>query len=97
MSNGDETFDQHRPEITEQDAIEAAKAKRVVQSFNAHPISSTTGTVPALAIKWKLSNGTTETILIGHVAAHLLRMILSHLEENNWTDLAALPPGATRQ
>jgi len=76
MAIGDdkETFRKHRPQITEAEAVEAAKADRIVQSFNTHPISLPDGTIPAVAIKWKFSDGTTETVLIGPYAALILRM-----------------------
>jgi hypothetical protein len=91
-------FEQHAPEIIEADATDAAKAKRIVQSFNCQPIVvNETGTIQALAIKWKFSSGQTETILIGQYAALILRQMFSHLEENKWTELATLPPGATPQ
>jgi hypothetical protein len=88
MASRRETFERERPEITEQDTIEAATSRRVVESFNAHPISNPDGTIPALAIKWKFSNGTAETMLIGRYAAWLLRTMISHLEDNKWTQLA---------
>src|SRR5260370_8025783 len=98
MSADVDTFRRERPEITEQDAIAAGQAMCVIQSFNAHPISDPeTGIIPCVAIKWKLGNGTTETVLISHYAAGVLRMMLSHLEENNWTEMARLPPDATPQ
>jgi hypothetical protein len=97
MADPTEIFEQNLPEIAQSDAVGAAKAERIVQSFNTHPISSPNGTIPALAIKLKFSNGTTETVLIGQYAARVLRLIFSHLEENKWTELASLPPGTTPQ
>ena len=93
----EDTFERELPQIDEQDAVGAAISKRVVQSFNAHPVSNPDGTIQALAVKWKLSSGTTETVLIGRHAALILRMMFSHLEENQWTDLARFLPHATRQ
>ena len=98
MANSEaDLFEQHVPQITEADAAEAAKAKRIVQSFNCHPVVTSTGTIRALAIKWKFSSGQTEPMLIGQYAALVLRQMFSHLEENKWTELATLPPGATPQ
>ena len=76
MSNEADIFDQYHPEITEQEAIQAGQDGRIIQSFNAHPISNTDGTIPALAIKLKLANGATETVLIGHYAAVIIRMMI---------------------
>jgi hypothetical protein len=90
-------FTRERPEIAETDAINAATRQRIIQSFNAHPISNADGSYDALAIKWKLADGTTETVLIGQYAALVLRMMFSQLETNNWTELATLLPDATRQ
>jgi len=92
-----DTFTRERPDIRETDAIDAAKRGRIIQSFNAHPISKPEGGYDALAIKWKLSDGTTETMLIGQYAALVLRMMFSQLETNKWTELATLLPDATRQ
>jgi hypothetical protein len=94
MSVASETFAKNVPTITQDDAVDAAKKKRVVQSFHAHPISTERGGIDALTIKWKLGDGTTETMLIGRYAALVLRMMLSHLEDNNWTELAIIPPDA---
>ena len=80
MSNEADIFDQYHPEITEQEANRAGQDGRIIQSFNAHPISNTDGTIPALAIKLKLTNGATETVLIGHYAALIIRMMISELE-----------------
>lgn len=90
MSNEADIFDQYHPEITEQDAIQAGQDGRIIQSFNAHPISNTDGTIPALAIKLKLTNGATETVLIGHYAALIIRMMISELEASHWTELVTL-------
>jgi hypothetical protein len=95
MTGSADIFEQNYPTITEDDAIEAAKSERIVQSFNSHPINTPTGDIPALAIKFKFSNGSTETILIGHYAALVMRMMFSQLEKNSWTELASLLPGAT--
>jgi hypothetical protein len=90
MSNEADIFDQHHPEITEQETIRAGQDGRIIQSFNAHPISNTDGTIPAIAIKFKLTNGTTETVLIGHYAALIIRMMISQLEASHWTELVTL-------
>jgi hypothetical protein len=92
-----DTFIRERPQITEVDAVDAANQQRVIQSFNAHPISKPDGTYHAVVIKWKLADGTTETMLIGPYAARVLRMMFSRLEDNEWTELATLLPDATRQ
>jgi hypothetical protein len=97
MASPADIFDQNQPQIAERDAFAAAQNGRIVQSFNCHPIASPEGKISALAVKWKFSSGTTDTILIGPDAALILRMIFSHLEANKWTELAVLPPDATRQ
>jgi DNA repair exonuclease SbcCD ATPase subunit len=90
MSNEADIFDQCRPEITEQEAIEAGRDGRIIQSFDAHPISNADGTIPALAIKLTLTNGAIETVLIGQYAALIIRMMISELEASHWTELATL-------
>jgi hypothetical protein len=88
-------FTTELPDIAEADAIGAATHKRIIQSFNTHPISKPDGSYQALAIKWKLADGSTETMLIGQYAALVLRMMFSQLEQNKWTELVTLPPDAT--
>jgi hypothetical protein len=83
MSNEADIFDQYHPEITEQEANQAGQDGRIIQSFNAHPISNMNGTIRALAIKLKLTNGATETVLIGHYAALIIRMMISELEASH--------------
>jgi hypothetical protein len=46
-------------------AILTANRQRIIQSFNAHPVSNLDGTYEAIAIKWKLAaDGSTETMFI---------------------------------
>jgi hypothetical protein len=90
MSNEADIFDQYCPEITEEEAIRAGQDGRIIQSFNAHPISNTDGTIPAVAIKLKLANGATGTVLVGRYAALIIRMMISELEASHWTELATL-------
>lgn len=89
-----ETFQKEVPEISLEDAAYCAKIGRLVQSFNAHPIVTDKGKIKALAVKWKLANGSTESLVIAPYAALVLRMMLSHLEDNKWTELAIIPPDA---
>ncbi len=94
MTTPADTFTSNVPAIEQEDALNAAKAGQLVQSFNAHPILNGKGKIDALAVKWKLANGSTETMLIGSYAALVLRMMISHLEANKWTELATIPPDA---
>jgi hypothetical protein len=90
VSNEADIFDEYYPELTKQEAIQAGQDGRIIQSFNAHPISNADSTIPALAIKLKLANGTTETVLIGHYAALIVRMMISELEASHWTGSVTL-------
>jgi hypothetical protein len=102
VSDGEEktrpqVFREHRPEIVPNDAEEAARADRVVASFNANPVFDQDKKIIAIAIKWALGNGKTETILIDRYPSTILRMMFDHLEQNNWTALALVQPDATLQ
>jgi|SRR5712672_857534 len=97
MTTEADTFTRNCPDISEGDAVQAAKDGRIIQSFNAHPVSERDGTYQALAVKLKFSNGTTETVLIGRYSALVLGMLFSQLEANKWTELVTLQPGATPQ
>ncbi len=72
-------------------------SNRTVEAFNVHPIFNAEGTIPAVAVKLKLRNGSLETILIGPYVGRVLNIVFSHLEQNKWTQLALLPPDASRQ
>ena len=91
-----DTFTRERPDIGEKDAVDAAQRKRIIQSFSAHPILGRDGSYDAIAIKWKMEDGTTETMLIGHYAASVLQMLFSQIEAK-WTEPTALPPDTTRR
>ena len=58
-----ELFQEERPDISDQDAVEATKKDRVVVSLNAHPGLVQDGKIAAMAIRWKRGDGSTETIL----------------------------------
>jgi hypothetical protein len=91
-----DVFKQNRPAFEFAEAEEAAAAGRVIQSLGSHPLIGSDGKIIAMAIKRKLSSGT-ETVILGPHAASVLRMMIAHLEQNNWTELATLLPDATRQ
>jgi hypothetical protein len=92
-----EIFHENRPAMDEQDALDAARQERVVTSFNFHPVLVRDGIVAAIAIKWVLGNGNTETVLIDRFPAEILRMLFEDLNKNNWTGTILVPPDATRQ
>ena len=96
MADPAQVFEQNVPPFEYSEVEAAATAQRMIQSFKAQPLIGEGGKIIALAIKWKLSGGT-ETVILGPFAAKVLRLMLSHLEENQWTELATLPPDATRQ
>jgi hypothetical protein len=91
-----ELFEQNAPPFDFFEMEEAVRQERLVQSFMARPVIAG-GKVIAVAIKWKLANGTTETVLLAPYAALVLRTMLSHLEENKWTELATILPDAPPQ
>ena len=89
-----ELFQEDRPDISDQDAGEAAKNGRVVVSFNAHPVLDQERKIVAMAIKWKLGDDSTETILIDRYSADILMLLLERLEENDWKGTNLVPPDA---
>jgi hypothetical protein len=96
MNDPVDVFKQNRPAFEFAEVEEAASNGRMIQSFTSRPLIGSDGKIIAVAIKWKLSSGT-ETVILGPYAASVLRMMISHLEENGWTELATLLPDATRQ
>jgi hypothetical protein len=89
-------FRKNKPTFEYPEVEKAAADGRMIQSFNAQPLIGSGGKIIAVGIKWKLASGA-ETVILGPYAAQILRMMLSHLEENGWTELATLPPDATPQ
>jgi hypothetical protein len=96
MADPADVFAQNVPSFEFPEAEKAVMDGRMIQSFTAQPLIGGGGKIIALGIKWKLANST-ETVILGPYAALALRMMLSHLEENKWTELATLLPDATRQ
>jgi hypothetical protein len=92
-----ELFEQNAPPFDFSEMEEAVRQERLIQSFMARPVIASGGKIIAVAIKWKLANGTTETVLLAPYAALVLGTMLSHLEENKWTELATILPDATPQ
>jgi hypothetical protein len=92
-----EIFREQRPDLSDAEMLAAAQDNRIAASFMAQPVCLSDGTVGAIAIKWKLSNGSTETIIVDRYPATILRMLLERLDENNWTGTVLLPPDATPQ
>jgi hypothetical protein len=95
MTTPADTFTLNVPTIEQGDAVATAIAGQIVQSFNARPILNNNGTIEALLVKWKFGNGETDKLLIAPYAALMLRMIISQLEENDWTELPTIPPDLT--
>jgi hypothetical protein len=89
-----ELFQEERPDISDQDAVEATKKDRVVVSFGAHPVLVQEGKIAAMAIKWKLRDGSTETVLIDRYSADILLLLFARLEENDWKGAILVPPDA---
>jgi len=77
--------------------LEAATETRLAASFTALPVCISDGTIPAVGVKWKLGNGETQTILIDRYVATVLRMLIEHLDKNNWTGTALVLPDALPQ
>ena len=92
MTTPADTFTLNVPTIEQDDAVAAAIAGQIVQSFNATPVLNSNGTVEALLVKWKFGNGATDKMLIAPYAALVLRMIISQLEDNAWTEFTTTRP-----
>lgn len=92
-----QVFQEQRPRLTEAEMLEAAKQTRLAASFMALPVCVSDGTIPAVAVKWKLGNGNAETILIDRYVATVLRMLIDHLDKNDWTGTALILPDALPQ
>ncbi|MBV9565838.1 MAG: hypothetical protein JOY90_36100 [Bradyrhizobium sp.] len=92
-----EVFREQKPKLTEAEMIAAAQKLRIAASFDSAPVCMSDGTISCVGIKWKLGDGTTESILIDRYCATILRGLFAYLEENNWTGTALIPPDAKPQ
>ena len=80
----DEVFIQQQPRVATADLKNAAKADRIVASWNSHPAVDKNRQIMLLGIKFAFTNGKNETILIDRYAAHMLKMLLDALEKADW-------------
>ncbi len=92
-----QVYRENRPVISDDDARTAAKAGRIITSFNALPVFVEGGKIVAIAVKWKLGDGATETVLIDRYPATILQLLFDRLKENDWSGTVLIPDDATLQ
>ena len=91
-----EIFDERRPTLTEGEVAHAARADRVVVSFNALPVLTDPSHIGALGVKLSLGDGTTATVIMDPHACTTFRMIVEALDAAQWRASVSAPPDATQ-
>jgi hypothetical protein len=92
------TFEENRPTLSEEEALEAAQRKAFVSSFSAFPVADETGKVTFLAVKVVLENGDVKTALFDPFSCVALCTVIERLSKGQWMIHRTSPSsGHTRQ
>jgi hypothetical protein len=91
-----ELFDERRPNLTEAEIIEAAKAAKVIDSFNCLPVMTAPISIGALAVKFLLGDGTTTVMILDPHACATLRMTIEALDASGCRATITTPSGETQ-
>lgn len=93
----DDSFEENRPDVTEQEILEAAQRKSVVLSFGALPLAVAGREVEFLGVKLVLADGTVKTVLFDRYSCSLLCGLAGKLDEGKWLIRQSRPPGQRPQ
>ncbi len=88
-----DTFEERLPKISNADIDAAARANRVVGSWNSLPVIDKDERVISLAIKFSLLSGASETVLLDRYSATILLKALEALESVDWAHRHIAPRG----
>ncbi len=86
-SKAEKTFDEHFPDITDDDVRLAAEQKQVVLSFNTLPSSE------AVSAKFVMADGSARTIILPRYVCEIFRMMVEKLNAGDWKVYRDTPPG----
>ncbi len=86
-SKAEKTFDEHFPDITEDDVRLAAEQKQVVLSFNTLPTSE------AIIANFAIADGSTKTLIMPRHVCELFRLLVEKMNDGDWKVYRDKPPG----
>lgn len=89
----EETFDEMRPTVTDLDVETAARAGKMVASWNAFPRIGEGSRISFVAIKFALTSGAFETVILDRYGADVMRELLNELDKADWRATQSIPPG----
>ena len=77
-SKASKTFDEHFPDITEDDVRLAAEQKQMVLSFNTLPSSE------AIIAKFVIADGSTRTMILSRHVCEVFRLLIEKMNAGDW-------------
>lgn len=87
-------FDQHEPDLTE-DEIKRAKASgKIALSFKGKPVLTPEGDIGFIAVKFALANGAFVTVLMDQFSGRLLHGLIQAANQVSWKTDVVKPSGA---
>ena len=81
------TFDEHFPDITEDDVRLAAEQKQTVLSFNTLPTSE------AIIANFVIADGSTRTMIMPRYVCEVFRLLIEKMNAGDWKVYRDTPPG----
>jgi hypothetical protein len=88
-------FDEHEPALSDDEIAQAVESDRAALSLKGKPVLHATGAIQFLAVKFALTDGTFETLLLDRLAANALLALISATNQVDW-DGRAMRPGPVR-
>ncbi len=86
-SKAAKTFDEHFPNITDDDVRLAFEQKQVVLSFNTLPSSE------AIIANFAIADGSTKTLIMPRHVCEVFRLLIEKMNDGDWKVYRDTPPG----
>ena len=86
-SKAAKTFDEHFPDITDDDVRLAAEQKQIVLSFAALPSSE------AIIAKFVIADGSIRTMILPRHVCEVFRLLVEKMNAGDWKVYRDKPPG----
>ena len=96
-TNRAKVFESSKPDVTEQELLDAAQRGSIVLSFGALPLARTGSAVDFLGVKLVFADGAVKTVLFDRYSCSLLCGLAGKLDEGQWMIRQTVPPGQTQQ
>lgn len=93
MSARGDSFEEHKPLISDADVMASAKAGHIVSSWNSKPVMGDETHIKSLAVKFAFTGADSKTLLFDRYSLVVLRMLLETLEKADWRATQVAPRG----